>query len=140
MELEALKKKLINNNYSIIADINGKEYTSFDSGIKPVISVINQEKDFFNGAIVVDRVIGKASAILLTMSGARKVHGLLMSKSAVELLKKYNIEYSYDQLVDIIINRKGDDMCPMEKTILNIDDFEQAYVALNAKVRELNEK
>ena len=40
-------------------------------------------------------------------------------------------------LADYIINRKGDDMCPMEKTVVNINDLNEAYEALNNKLKSM---
>ena len=126
-----LKDELLKNNYSIIAS-NG--YYSFDAGILPVLSKVNEDKDFFKGLSVADRVIGKASASLLAYSGVKQVYALVLSKAGQEVLEKYHIEYQYDELVDYIVNRKGDGMCPMEMTVKDIDDLEQAFIALKNKV------
>lgn len=133
-----LLEELKANNYAIIAS-NG--YTSFDSGIKPVISKLNEDINYFKGLIVADKIIGKASAMLLTLSGIKEIYCIVLSKAGKDILDKYNIEYHYETLTDYIINRKGDDMCPMEKTVKDIDDLNKAYNALNNKIKELqNEK
>ena len=126
-----LKDELLTNNYSIIAS-NG--YYSFDAGILPVLSKVNEDKDFFKDLSVADRVIGKASASLLAYSGVKQVYALVLSKAGQEVLEKYHIEYQYDELVDYIVNRKGDGMCPMEMTVKDIDNLEQAFIALKNKV------
>ena len=59
------------------------------------------------------------------------------AKWVQQLAEKYKIPYSYGTLAKEIINRDGTDMCPMEKTVLNIDDLDEAYVALDRKVKEL---
>ncbi|MDO4940089.1 MAG: DUF1893 domain-containing protein [Erysipelotrichaceae bacterium] len=128
-----LKQTLLANNYSIIAS-NG--YYSLDSGIKPVISKIKDDKDYFSGLEVVDKIVGKASAMLLVYSGVSKVYALVLSLAGKQILDKYNIEYQYDELVPYIINRRGDGMCPMEITVKDIDDLKDAYDALLNKVYE----
>ena len=60
-----------------------------------------------------------------------------MSKDAKKYLIKHNIECSYNQLVDNIINRKGTDICPMEKTVKDIDDYEVGYEALKQKLQDM---
>lgn len=122
------------NNYALIAS-NG--YYSTSSGIKPVISKLNENIEYFKGLSVADKIIGKASAMLLTLSKVKHVDALVLSKAGKDIFDKYNIEYTYVELVDYIINRKGDDMCPMEKTVANIDDLNEAYIALNNKVKEI---
>lgn len=132
-----LKKTLLENNYSIIAS-NG--YYSKDSGIKPVIFKINEKKDYFKGLEVADKIIGKASAMLLVLSGVKKIEAIVLSKAGKAILDKYQIEYTYEELVEYIINRKGDGMCPMEICVKDIEDLEEAYIALNNKVKELGKK
>ena len=135
--INKLKEVLIANNYSIIAIKDSQRYTSKLDGIKPVIFKLNEELSFFNGSIVVDKVIGKASASLLALSGAREVYGLVMSISAKEVFEKYHIIYHYDELVPYIINRRNDGMCPMEETVKDIEGLEDCYKALNEKLKQM---
>ena len=133
-----LLKDLKDNNYAIIAS-NG--YYSFDSGIKPVISKLNEDIEYFKGLAVADKIVGKASAMLLCLSGVKRVYCVVLSKTGKEILDKYGVIYQYENLVEFIINRKGNDICPMEKTVKDIDDLNDAYIALKKKVEELsNEK
>ena len=132
--IEQLKDK----NYTLLAS-NG--YFSYDNGIKPVICKINEKKDYFSGLEVADKIIGKASAMLFALSGIKRIDCMVLSKAGKDILDKYNIEYTYEELVEYIINRTKDDMCPMEKTVKDIYDLNIAYEALNNKVKELrNEK
>ena len=71
-----LLKDLKENNYAIIAS-NG--YYSFDTGIKPVINKINEKIDYFNKLTVADKIVGKASAMLLCLSGVKEVHCIVCS-------------------------------------------------------------
>ena len=57
-----------------------------------------------------------------------------MGKSKNSILRKYGVIYHYDELVECIMNRKGDDMCPMEKTIKDVDDLKDCYKILKEKV------
>ena len=129
-----LIEKLKDEKLSIITS-NG--YKSSDNGIKPILLRINENRYFFKDLSVADKIIGKASAMLLVYSGVKEVNALVLSKSGKEILEKYKVKYSYEELVEYIINRKGDGMCPMEMTVKDIDDLENAYSALNDKVKEL---
>ena len=132
-----LLDELKTNNYALIAS-NG--YYSSANGIKPIITKLNENINYFKDLTVADKIVGKASAMLLTLSGAKEVNALVLSKSGKDILEKYGIKYTYEELVEYIINRKGDGMCPMENTVANIDDLKEAYVALNNKVIELGIK
>ncbi len=129
-----LKEQLLKENYSIVAS-NG--YCSKDSGIKPVIMRLNENLHFFDGLEVADKIIGKASAMLLTLSGVKKVYAHVLSNAGKDIFEKYGIAYEYGEMVDYIVNRKGDGMCPMEMTVKDIDDLNEAYEALNKKIMQL---
>ena len=125
-----LKDLLLQENCSIVAS-NG--YVSFASGIKPLIEKLNENLYYFKGLEVADKVVGKAAAMLFVLSGVKKVYAHVLSKAGEKILKENNIEYEYGQLVENIINRSGDDICPMEKTVKDIDDYNEAYIALKNK-------
>ncbi len=126
-----LIEKLKQNNYSLVAS-NG--YYSCDSGIKPIINKMNEDIHYFKDLEIADKIVGKASSMLLILSGIKKIDALVLSKQAKNILDKYNIEYTYEQLVEYIINRKKDGMCPMEETVKDIDDLNEAFIALNKKI------
>jgi hypothetical protein len=74
-------------------------------------------------ALVRDKVIGKAAALLLIRLGAECLHGELMSELAVETLTRVNILHTYDRLVQRID-------CQTEALLSEINDPEQAYQIL----------
>ena len=114
-----LKESLLKNDYSIVAS-NG--YFSFETGIRPILLAMKDDISFFEGTSVADKIIGKASAMLLTLSGVKEVYTPVLSKAGQQIFEKYGIKYEYDELAEYIINRKGDGMCPMEMTVKDIDD------------------
>ncbi|MBR6233205.1 MAG: DUF1893 domain-containing protein [Erysipelotrichaceae bacterium] len=126
-----LKQELVEKDYSIIAS-NG--YSSYDSGIKPVIVPMCQNIAFFKDCCVADKLIGKASAMLLVLSGVKNVYTPVLSKAGREVFDKYGVAYEYDTLAEYIVNRKGDGMCPMEMTVKDIDDPKEAFEALKRKL------
>lgn len=129
-----LINELKTNNYALIAS-NG--YHSNDSGIKPIISKLNEDINFFRGLEVADKIVGKASAMLLLLSGVKKLDAVIMSEAARKVLEKHDLEYTYEQLVEYIINRKNDGMCPMEETVKDIDDLNLAFIELNKKIESM---
>ena len=47
------------------------------------------------------------------------------------------MDYDYEKLVPYIINRTHDGMCPMEQTVYNLTDLNEAFIALKHKQSEL---
>lgn len=109
-------------------------------GINPLLDVYDQHKDLMADAVIVDKVVGKAAAMIAICGKAKHVHGELMCEDAVEILNRHNITSSYTLLVPQILNRKRDGLCPMELTVQKIDDPAQGVTALRQKVKELQQK
>lgn len=95
------------------------------------------EAGLFDGAVVVDKVIGKAAAQIMTLGGVKQCYGITMSKSAVEYLEKRSVCVEYETLAEYIVNRSGDGMCPMEKAVENIEDPGEALLAVKKRLEEL---
>jgi len=109
--------------------------TQCDRGIGPVIRLY--ESGILQDAFVVDKIIGKAVAMVMTLGGVKGCYGVTMSKSAVQWLKEHHITVQYETCVEAIINRAGDGICPMEETVKEIENAKEALVALKEKIAEL---
>ncbi len=140
MTLDQLQKRLSEENLSLIADLHGEIYTSELKGIGPILNPMKENVDFFKDAIVCDKVIGKATAMLLVLSGVKFIFAYTMSKKAIDILNLYHIEHDYHNVVEYIINRDNTGMCPMEETVYDIDDLELGKELLIKKQIELMNK
>ena len=105
-------------------------YVSDLPGLRPLMNWLHQSPEIFEDSYVIDKVVGKASAMLLTYGGARKIHGKLMSRPADEFLTAHGIEHTYDVMTDYILNQDQSDMCPMEKRVKDLKEPEEAFAAL----------
>ena len=139
-ELIQLNKTLLSENFTIMVKKGDKVFSSVERGVKPLIHLIDNDLYFFNNSSVADKVIGKAAALLMVYGRIKEVHTIIISEPAIEVFNSYNIILHYDKKVTNIINRNGDDICPMEKLCLNIDDPEIAYYAIKELLKELNSK
>lgn len=124
-------KEMLKSHALVVAYDNGSIKSYDDNGIKPLFRHL--ESGDFKGTYVFDKVTGKASALVLAYGGASKLYTGILSKEAVPVLEKYNIEYEAEKSVDHIVNRTGDDKCPMEKTVENIEEPEEAFTVLKEK-------
>ena len=105
-------------------------------GVKPIISWIEEGEDL-KGSMVCDTVVGRAAAMLYALAGVRVVYGRVMSRGGAAELEKAGIAYEADGLTDRIINRQGTGMCPMEQTVLDITDPQEALAALKEKIAQM---
>lgn len=111
-------------------------YSSDRRGIAPLIELIESGKEV-KGCTAYDKIVGKAAALLYALMGINKVHAEVISVTAIELFRKYRIDFSYITLTERIINRNGDDVCPMEKTVEDIFEPQEAFKSLKAKIKEM---
>jgi hypothetical protein len=77
--------------------------------------------------MIADKVIGKAAALLMVYAGVKEVFTPTISDPAVEVFEKHNVKITYDKVVERIINRTGDGLCPMESLCLNVENPEEAF-------------
>ncbi len=135
--LEKAKDILKNQNKTCVLCNGSTVYTSEKNGISPMLEFLN-DKTELKGFSAADKIIGKAAALLFVKSGVTEVFGEVMSRAAVLVLSENGIKYSYDMLTEIIINRSGDGICPMEKTVEDIDNPDEADAALREKLHQLS--
>ncbi len=107
------------------------------NGIKPILGFLEKEPEILSGAEVIDKVIGKAAAMLLVLAGARYVYGEMMSVSGREFLLAHGIECAYGRCIDVISNRGGNGICPLEKSVMDISDPVTGYEVLKSTVATL---
>lgn len=117
-------KQMIETDTASVAVVtrDGRVLTDIGATVRPLFRLYSQHKDDFVGAAVADRVIGKAAAAILCEGGVAEAFGFVMSRGAYNMLSAHGIMAGYGRLVRVIENRRGDDMCPMEKTVDGVDD------------------
>ena len=67
-----------------------------------------------------DKIIGKASALLIIRMGIKKVNGGIVSEPAESAFKAWDIEYSIENHVKLIA-------CKTEELLKSISDPEEVY-------------
>ncbi len=130
IDLAQLAKRLREGNLSVVAANGGVIRESDKKGIAPIMEFLKEEPQFLKNALVADKVVGKAAAMLFVYGGVKELYALTISEPALEYLTAENFTVKYDKKVKNIINREGADICPMEKAVLNISDCKTAYSVL----------
>lgn len=137
---EKAKRMIRNWQASCVIIKNNKIiHTASGQGIAPLISVYESNPDFLKDAFVVDKVIGKAAAIILILGGAKKVYGEFMSTAACDYLSARDCEIDYGERISVISNRSGDGICPLENSVLDTEDPETGYRLLKETISQLRD-
>ncbi len=133
-DLEIAKNAL--NGHSIALVKNGETIVSDKRGVAPLVDFLSEGKTFA-GFSAADLVVGKAAAMLFVKSGVKSVFAKVISSAGKAYLERHNVAVSFGEITEKIMNRTKTDVCPMEKTVENTDDFEQGFIALKNKLEEL---
>lgn len=128
--------KIALNGHTIALCKGDKILTSDKKGITPMVEFIDSGINL-KGYSVADLIVGKAVAMLYVKAEIVAVYAKTISKPAIQVLKNNHISFYYDILTDKIINRKCNDLCPMEKVVLDIDNVDTAYHLIKNKLKQL---
>ena len=99
-------------------------------GVGELIQAVDALGDAACGAALADKIAGKAVAMIARAARIRAVYSPLASQAAHDALAIDQIALEYDRLVPLILNKRNDGPCPMERLTLPIDDPRQAVNAL----------
>ncbi|HHX69635.1 MAG: DUF1893 domain-containing protein [Miniphocaeibacter sp.] len=131
--LKIAKDKMINDNRNLVVVKDGKViFESSKKGIVPMYDLYNEE---ITGDIYIsDKFIGGGAAkFILNFKGRTvELYTNIISKGALKLLESKGIKVQYEKIVEKILNRTGDDFCPVEKISMENEDFNIFYNKIEA--------
>ena len=105
----------------IIAEETGR-------GLDPLLKLFEAGK--LQGAVVMDKVVGRASAAICAEGGAKKVCTLLAGEGAKAIFDARGIPFETAQTVERILNHEKTDSCPMEKAVAGLDEPKKMVEAI----------
>lgn len=128
-------EKLDDKRLNLIIIKDGKTlFSSSRDGMVPLLEAMdNLGLSKLSGSIVVDKMVGKATALLICFFKAKEIHTHIMSLRAKEVLDKFAVKYSSEKIVPEILNKFGTDICPFERTVLDVSEPEEGYKRLVSK-------
>ena len=88
-------------------------------------------------ALVADKIIGKAASVILILGGAKEVYGDTISKTALAYLTAHGIKALENRVIDVISNREGNGICPMERAVMDVEAPEVGLQKLRETIAAL---
>lgn len=116
-----------------------KVYLSQKRGVSALLEYLESGTDL-RGFSCADKVVGKGASFLYIKLAVLEVHACVISKCAYELLLDHGISVTYDTVVDRIQNRDKTGYCPIEESVLNLTNENEAVLAIKNKLSELRSK
>lgn len=143
MNLQQANQLLKDNSCTcIILKNNEIIYKSSYIGVKPLLMFLNEHAylDETDKLILIDKVIGKAALLLAVKCKIYKIYTPVISQEALSAAEYYNIEWEAEKIVPRIINREGTGKCPIEASVSDTVDLDQALVNIKGAISELMKK
>lgn len=138
----------MNNLIKAMAILKDSEYTcvlcneedvitSTKRGVAPLLGFLDENKDYSNYSAA-DKVIGNGAAFLYVLLGIKKIYADVISQSALDTLKKHDINITYNVLTEAIRNRDNTGFCPIESAVSGISSPEDALIAIRNRLASMN--
>ena len=105
-------------------------------GVKPLAQWL-RSRTVPAGFSAADKVVGKATAFLYCLLGAKAVYADVMSRGAKAVLERSGIHAQCAELTDYIENGTKDGICPFEAAVQDIENADQALEEIYSKMTEL---
>lgn len=122
----------------VIKSEDGRSHRFNHRGVKDLLELVTHHSDVLKNAMIADKAVGKAAAACMVVGGALHVHADVMSEPALAMLTRHGVMSQYGQLVDHIINRSGDDWCPMERLSHDIDNPRDIILKISDFFKSIN--
>ncbi len=128
-----VKRMFESGKYSCVIG-NGQLYGFSGSGVRDLLEIYTNRRPMLKGALVADKVVGKAAASILAVGGVSEVYAGVISRPALRMLKSSRIAATYGSVVPAIKNSVGNGICPMEKACRNAKTPEECIDILRGKI------
>lgn len=122
---KALLNILNANNQSLVV-LNNDSMSYYNGrGVSDLLMLVTEEPERLQGAIVADKMIGKAAAVLMTAGGVSEVYTNLICTPAKEVFRKAEIPVFYTEEVPQILNRDRSGQCPIDALLNDAESVEE---------------
>ena len=115
-------------------------FQSSSKGIRPHLEAIALLGEGLRGTVMVDKIVGRAAALLILYSGAAEAHAAVLSAQGRRVLEMHGLSFTYAEEVAHIKMRDGRIYCPFEAMVQGLTDPEEAYRAIVEKMRSLRDQ
>ena len=127
-DLKKAKQLLRDGEFTFVLLKEGEVIkVSYKRGLIPFMMIIRENSQILDNAVIADKVIGKAAALMAAAYNVKAIYAEVISSKAIKMLDSHSINYQFGKSVDYIKNRKKDGQCPMEKLTLELEDPDLAY-------------
>lgn len=121
----AINKLNNSDNSLVIVKNNEVVYKSKKESVGSIVGLLEDNPKILENAVVADKIIGRAVAMICDVSSVNYCYGKIVSKGAIDIFEKRNLKYNAEIIVEAIKNRDNTDLCPIEKLTMNVNKSEE---------------
>ncbi|MCC8037266.1 MAG: DUF1893 domain-containing protein [Bacteroidales bacterium] len=104
----------------VVITSEGIEHHLSERGVAPLYQACLN--GWLQNAIIVDKVTGLGAAVVMARGGVARYFTRVISRSALAYLESHGVQGEALEVVDGIINRRGDGPCPLESRLSRVAD------------------
>ena len=119
---------------SLLVFNNGELTTHSNRGVQDLLQLISDQPERLQGAVVADKIIGKAAAAIMATGGVKEVHTNIICTPARKLFEAQGILVFAAEEVPMILNRDKSSMCPIDTQIADIESIDECVAVLQARL------
>lgn len=115
-----------------VLDDDRTVFSSFGKWLHPLFEFEEwlKKQDIDPGDLTLcDNIVGKAAALLIVRLEIRRVKAGVLSRLGEGVLKRHEVLYSCDEMVEKVL-------CRTEQELLEVEDPQEAYRILSERIRE----
>lgn len=127
---EQMLEMLNEQHLSLLVYNDSTLSTHTNRGVRDLLTLISTQPERLQGAIVADKIIGKAAAAIMATGGVVEVHTNIISTPARALLEAEGIKVVATEEVPQILNRNKSQMCPIDSQLEGIESIEECVTVL----------
>lgn len=138
--MQHLIATLLDGHHSLVVASGGQTRTYDGRGVADLYRLLHESPDVLQGALVADKIVGKAAAALMVLGKVKQAYADVISTPAMQMLNEAGITTGYATLVPHIINRAGTGLCPLETRCLPCATAEECLVQTSAFISEMKRR
>lgn len=136
-DLELARGVFESNGYAFVLVKDARVVASgMREGIGELLDAVRAQGQGLRGAALADKIVGKAVAMVAADAGIAEVYTPLGSEAGRKVLEEYGIRFEADRLVPLILNKRNDGPCPMERLTQPLAEPAEAVEALREFVAQ----
>ena len=127
---EQMLNQLNANSLSLLVRNHGLTTQHENRGVQDLLTLIQNDPKRLKGAVVADKIIGKAAAALMIAGGVKEVYTNTICTPARELFENADVVVKAREEVPMILNRDQTGQCPIDSRLNEAATVEECVAIL----------